>query len=192
MREWHGCSGTRLYQIWENMKKRCKNKNNHHYKNYGGRGITVCQEWDNSFCAFRLWALSSGYNDDLTIDRINVNGNYEPSNCRWITSMEQCKNLRKNVRLTYNGKTQIISDWARELNIESSTIGYRHRRGWSDEECLFGKKIHKDKKNSVYLTYQGETLNMYQWAKKLNVKYKNIMIRHQRGWPDEECLFGRR
>ena len=192
MREWHGCSGTRLYHIWENMKKRCKNKNDHHYHNYGGRGITVCQEWNNSFCAFRLWALSNGYSNDLTIDRIDVNGNYEPLNCRWITQQEQSKNLRKNIRLTYNGKTQIISDWARYLNIDVHTIGYRHRQGWSDKECLFGKKTHKDKKNSVYLTYQGETLNIYQWAKKLNVRYKTVLVRHERGWSDEECLFGRR
>lgn len=89
----HGMSGTRLHRIWTEMKTRCLNQNDCHYKWYGARGISVCDEWLD-FVPFSEWALSNGYKDDLTIDRIDNDGNYEPSNCRWITQSEQCKNHR--------------------------------------------------------------------------------------------------
>lgn len=90
----HGKRHTRLHSIWATMKERCDLKKRRDYKYYGGRGITVCDEWRNDFQAFYDWAMANGYLDDLTIDRIDVNGNYEPSNCRWITIQEQQKNKR--------------------------------------------------------------------------------------------------
>ena len=88
----HGKSNTRLYRIWSCMKTRCYNEKWINYKNYGGRGIAICDDWRNDFQAFYTWALSHGYSDTLTIDRIDVNGNYEPTNCRWITLKEQQSN----------------------------------------------------------------------------------------------------
>ena len=99
----HGLGKTRLYSLWSKMKDRCFRKNNPAYKWYGGRGITICKEWIEDFINFYNWAMDNGYNDDLSIDRIDVNGNYEPSNCRWIPLKEQALNTRTTKFLTYKG-----------------------------------------------------------------------------------------
>lgn len=136
----HSMRNTRLYSIWTNMKTRCNNSKNKRYKDYGARGIHVCNQWADDFNSFHEWAISNGYRDDLTIDRINVDGDYEPNNCRWIPLSEQNNNKRNTVFLTYNGNKQTLSWWARELNIYGATISKRHKKGWSDEECLFGRR----------------------------------------------------
>ena len=95
----------RLYSIWTNIKSRCNNSNVPGYKNYGGRGIKICSEWQEKFECFYKWAISNGYKDNLSIDRIDVNGNYEPSNCRWVTRIEQSQNKRNTIRINYNNET---------------------------------------------------------------------------------------
>lgn len=136
MRYKHGKKGTKLYNTWLHMKTRCYNKNYNRYDDYGGRGITICDEWINDFKAFYDWSMSNGYKDNLTIDRIDVNGNYEPDNCRWADRKTQANNRRNNVYLTYNGKTKTISQWSRELNIPENTIRSRYYRNKTDIECL--------------------------------------------------------
>jgi hypothetical protein len=134
----HNMHKSRLYSIWSNMKHRCYNKNNNHYKTYGGIGVKVCSEWQ-EFNSFKEWALNNGYNDKLTLDRIDVNGIYEPSNCRWITIQEQQYNKRTNHYITYNGKTQTLTEWADELGINRNTLDARINRGhWSIERALNG------------------------------------------------------
>lgn len=118
----HGKTGSRLFNTWLHMKQRCNNPNDRAYKNYGARGITVCDEWQNDFEAFYTWATTSGYSDNLTIDRIDNNGSYSPENCRWITIQEQQGNKRDNVRVTFNGQIKTVSEWAREFNCRTSAV----------------------------------------------------------------------
>lgn len=131
----HGGKGSRLYEIWRQMRYRCDNQNNHAYNDYGGRGIKVCSEWYD-FAKFRDWAYSAGYSDDLSIDRIDVNGNYEPSNCRWATSKIQMNNRRNTAHYEYNGELKTLSEWSRELGIPRTTLINRMKKGRTFEEAI--------------------------------------------------------
>lgn len=118
----HGQSGTRLYVAWQHMIGRCTRKSDGNYQCYGGRGITVCPEWLNSFEAFRDWSIANGYDDDLTIDRIDVNGNYCPENCRWISHDEQQRNKTNNTFIDYGGTTKTVGEWAREFDCVPASV----------------------------------------------------------------------
>lgn len=131
----HGSKPERLYRIWCGMMTRCYNQNTKRYTDYGGRGIQVCEEWK-QFEVFRDWAIKSGYSEHLTIDRIDVNGNYHPTNCRWATMQEQANNTRRNHRFEYNGETHTLSEWARILNIPRGVIKDRLRLNWPIEKAL--------------------------------------------------------
>lgn len=131
----HGQEGTRIYKLWATMKKRCVNPNDVAYKNYGGRGIKICDEWLD-FSNFYEWAMNNGYEDTLTIERKDVNGNYCPENCKWATMKEQSNNKRNNHYLEYNGEIKTISQWADKLGISKSTISSRIELGWSTEDIL--------------------------------------------------------
>ena len=117
----HGETGQRLYVIWQHMRRRCNKPSEPCYHLYGGRGITVCEEW-HKYETFRDWALANGYADHLTLDRIDVDGNYEPNNCRWITQGEQTLNRRNNVRIAFNGETKTISEWAKDFGCYQSAV----------------------------------------------------------------------
>ncbi|MBO5663596.1 MAG: hypothetical protein J6V82_04430 [Clostridia bacterium] len=133
----HGKTGTKLFGIWCGMRQRCSDVNNRDFQRYGGRGITVCDEWQTDFRPFYNWAIASGYADSLTIDRIDVNGNYEPSNCRWATRKEQANNRRTNIYLTYEGDTFTLAQWAERTGIAGDTLSKRlYRHGWSIEKAL--------------------------------------------------------
>jgi len=124
----HGMSRRRkyhpVYWIWGAMLQRCENQNCTYYKDYGGRGITVCPEWHDAKI-FINWALANGWRKELTLDRIDNDGNYEPSNCHWVTRKEQARNRRSNRRITFNGKTQTLAQWAEELNIKDKILWAR-------------------------------------------------------------------
>ena len=131
----HNGKRTKLYRVWCTMKERCSNPHHKSFRRYGGRGISVCQEWLD-FSVFRDWALASGYADGRTIDRVNNDGNYEPGNCRWATRREQNRNYSRNRMLTFNGDTKCVQDWAQELGINSTTILFRLKTGKTTEEAL--------------------------------------------------------
>lgn len=132
----HNLSNSRLYKIYNGMKHRCYNPKNYKYKNYGGRGITICQEWQEDFINFYTWAINNNYADNLSIDRINANGNYEPDNCRWVNMKTQQNNRTNNHLLTFGNETHSINEWAEILNIKRETIKSRLFLGWSISKAL--------------------------------------------------------
>lgn len=138
----HGDFGTRLYGIWAAMKRRCYNPNVKFYHDYGGRGITVCDEWLD-YIPFKEWALANGYEEGLTIDRIDVNGNYCPENCRWVTQREQCNNTRKTRIVEYNGKKYTMREIADITGLKIRTIQGRYERGWTPEQ-IFSNELKKN------------------------------------------------
>lgn len=159
----HGESQTRLYNIWCGIKNRTsKSTDAKHKKDYYDRGIRICKEWEHSFETFRDWALSHGYKDNLTIDRIDNDGNYCPENCRWTTNYVQSNNRRSNRNYTFNGKTQNISQWARELDISEDML--RDRLvilGWSVEDALLKpsqRRQQTEQQKKLYASVYGEVV----------------------------------
>ncbi len=126
----------KIYKTWEGMKQRCFNENRKGYENYGGRGITICDEWLEDFINFYNWSMENGVDLELSIDRIDVNGNYEPANCRWITFTEQQNNKRDNHLLSYNGETKTIAEWERYFNFKKGVLRTEIHRGRTLEEIL--------------------------------------------------------
>ena len=126
----------RLRSVWMNMIQRCHNPKHRQYRYYGGRGITVCDEWRNDYLCFREWALKNGYVQGLTIDRINNNDGYSPQNCRWTTHKEQNRNRRSNHNITLNGETKCLTEWAEINGLSVPTVRKRLKDGWSTEDAL--------------------------------------------------------
>lgn len=132
----HNLSNSRIFKIFQGMKQRCYNPNTYKYKIYGGRGISICDEWLNNFKSFYNWSIENGYRNNFSIDRIDVNGNYEPSNCRWVDNKAQSNNRRNNHLLTFKNETHSINEWAKILNVKRETLKTRLALGWSIERTL--------------------------------------------------------
>jgi len=136
----HKKSKTRLYVIWKNMKSRCYYKNNNSFKNYGERGIVVCDEWKNNYESFEKWAINNGYVESsgykCTIDRIDPNGNYCPENCRWVSPKEQSRNKRNTIYLEYNNQKKPLTEWCEIYNIDYPTARYRYKNNFSFEKIF--------------------------------------------------------
>ena len=139
----HGGTNTRLYSIWRNMKCRCSCPTASKYEIYGGKGISVCPDWKR-FEGFRDWALLHGYSDDLSIDRINSNGNYCPENCRWVSYKVQANNTSQNHIISFCGKSMDISEWAEYLGFSYKVLSERIRRGWSIKRAFTTSTQYKE------------------------------------------------
>ncbi len=192
----HGHSRDRLYSIWANMKQRCYNKNDENYKNYGGRGITVCNEWQD-YMLFRKWAYENGYDEnakrgECTLDRIDVNGNYEPSNCRWSDKDVQNYNKRETRKLLIDGKEMTLKDICDTYNIKMSTVRGRYQRYIkgliSIDELVSNKKL-INKPQQKLITVNGITKNLSEWEKETGICRKTIANRYGKGARSYDELF---
>lgn len=185
----HGKSNTNIYKVYGDMFQRCKNPNCDRYKDYGGRGIFICDEWDgygDGFVNFYEWSMANGYSDDLTIDRIDNNGPYAPWNCRWTTMEEQSNNRRNNVLITCDGETLTASQWAKKLGVRPETLLARHKRGWSDEDII---KIPINFYIKIVTCSSGESHTLEEWSDitgiSSNILYDRIF---RLNWPVDTAL----
>lgn len=137
----HNKSDTKLYKIWSSIKQRCFYEKSTNYKNYGGRGISICKEWKDNFQSFYDWSISSGYKEGLSIDRVDVNGIYCPENCRWATIIEQSNNKRNNVIIEFNGVKKPLNYWEQKTGLSREIIYKRIRRGWEVKDALSKPKM---------------------------------------------------
>ena len=143
----HGLSHTKLHRVWWGMIERCYHEDHKSFSDYGGRGITVCEEWRNSFQVFHDWAIANGYKEGLCIDRIDCNGNYEPYNCRWVTQSQNARNRRTARIIVYNGVAHSLIEWSEITGLHANTITERLKNGWTIEEALTIKKNGRYKRN---------------------------------------------
>lgn len=137
----HGKTGIRLFNVWSSLIARCYDKNNKAYKNYGGRGIKVCEEWKNNFQSFYDWSYENGYDENApqgkcTIDRVDNDGDYTPENCRWTTMKNQSNNKRSNIFVEINGSVKTLAEWSDFSGISRSTIKQRYHKGWNGEMLI--------------------------------------------------------
>lgn len=166
----HCMSHTRIHNIWLSMRQRCEKPNSYGWKKYGAKGIRVCAEWG-KFEAFRDWAYANGYTDELTIDRIDPRGNYEPSNCRWVTQKVQQNNRTNNVRIAYNGEEHTLSEWFELTGVPVHVLYDRKRRGW-DADRIFNQPIRARSGCKTKAEYYK------QWREKNPDKWQAIVDRH--------------
>lgn len=182
----HGMSNDRLYHIWNGMKDRCKRPTSNAFKYYGERGITVCEEWLD-FENFMSWAFSHGYDTDLTIERIDVNGNYEPQNCKWIPLSAQAMNTRKTHYITIGEETLPITMWENRKGHTKGLVQGRLRRGFTEEDAVSLPKL---KKQAIrYITFKGKTQKVAEWSRELKIPSATIRRRIDvLGWSEDKAL----
>jgi hypothetical protein len=178
-RKKHGGSYTALYHIWQGMKQRCKDKNDIHYKDYGGRGISFFEDW-NDFIVFEKWALENGYKTGLEIDRIDVNGNYTPENCRWVNDRKQANNRRNNRYIEIDGEKKTLVEWARLYNINRGTFDFRLKRGWNTKDALT-IKVDKRVGQPEKITINDIAKTLYDWCEVFQVSKTSVRKRMKRG-----------
>ncbi|MCX8129756.1 MAG: hypothetical protein N3I35_06620 [Clostridia bacterium] len=172
----------RLEQIYRNMKNRCYNHNVKAYKNYGGRGIKVCEDWLKDGMNFQEWALANGYAENLTIERKDVNKDYEPSNCVWVSMKEQQNNRRDNKKVKYKGKIVTISQLSEITGILDKTLYY-----WKEKGCL-KEKLSNGKIEAKKYLFNGELKTLRELSEQHGLDEKLVRNRMRRGWNLKDSL----
>ena len=181
----HGLTKTPLHKIHAGILTRCYNPNSKLHKNYGGRGITMCDEWLNNLKSFVDWAMANGYRKGLSIDRINNDNGYNPENCRWSTFIEQNNNRRSSHLFTLNGECKTITQWSRIYKINKDRIFSRINMGWDIEKAI---TTPIDPLVKYTATIDGVKLPVAQWCKKLKVNYDMVKYRIKNGWSPEKAI----
>lgn len=161
----HYMKNTKLYSIWNEMRCRCNNPNDKNYKRYGAKGISVCEEWNN-FRNFYPWAFANGYQEGLSIDRIDPAGDYEPSNCRWVTLKEQQRNRGNNVKLSHDGKNLTIGEWCEINNVSYSAIKTRYYRLLKEQDVvtyddIFSRRVNYRNRKIAQYTLDGKLVKIW-------------------------------
>lgn len=172
-----------LYGRWNAMKQRCFNETNPKFHRYGGRGITITDEWLD-FKGFEKWSKLNGYKKELTLDRINTNGNYEPSNCRWVNQSVQQNNRNNNRIVSYEGKEYTLAELSDLHGVNQATLAQRLKKGMSVKEAI-NKRINFD---YILVEIDGEIKPLKKWCEQLGLPYKTIHARVSRGWEPKEAL----
>lgn len=178
-------TGTRIFRIWCAMRHRCRNPNDYAYHRYGGRGIYVCKEWDQSFTAF-FNDMGLPPSNQHSIDRIDNDGPYSPTNCRWATMREQSNNTESCRKISFNNKEKTITEWADFLGIERGTLASRIQRGWPIDRALTRKNVRG--RTAKTITVDGKSLTVKEWSERLGVSPKVIHQRLHSGWPKDEAV----
>lgn len=178
----------RIHTIWRNMWRRCTNINDEKYARYGGRGISICDEWKD-VDAFYDWAINNGYQENLSIDRIDNDGNYEPHNCRWVDDVTQANNKSTNFNITFNGETHTLQEWSRITGIDRRTIYKRiEQYGWQIKDALTKPTKPKRDSNELLIEFQQEKHTLSEWARKLNISRGTLKSRFAMGWSVERTF----
>jgi hypothetical protein len=169
------------------MKSRCHNPKNHGYKRYGAKGIVVCDEWLNSFDTFKKWALTTGYAENLTIERINSLKGYCSENCTWATPKQQANNTANNRIVTYNGVTDTFSNICAIFKKDYQAINNRLQKGWDVVRAL-ETPIGQGRRNATYLAFNGVSKTVSEWTRELGLSKNTIYERLNNGWSVEDAL----
>lgn len=178
----------KLRNAWYGMMRRCYTDDRPDYHHYREFGIAICDEWLNSFDAFALWSLNNGMEKELSLDRIDNDRGYSPDNCRWVTKKQQNNNTSVNTTILYNGKEYTIAELSDIYGVPYPRLWNRISSGWKIEDALHEPRTKSATKNSLKMTYNGQTLPLSEWAKRTKIPYYTVFTRYKKGYPPELIL----
>lgn len=184
----------RLYVLFMGIRQRCNNKSHVSYKYYGGRGISVCKEWESDFETFKKWAIENGYDYSLprgtqTLDRIDVNKGYSPDNCRWVTIQEQQRNKRNTRLFEYNGEYHTVREWCDILNVDYKFIRHRvFQYGLTIKEAVETPLYMRNSDKFAYVEYNGERKSIFKISKETGISHNVLLSHHRKGEKIEEII----